>query len=67
METQKCIVLSVLLVIPFIAQATDNARPQYTAMTKLKGEWILSAANQQEGKATQHKLVSHYSELTLQP
>jgi hypothetical protein len=57
MQTQKCIILSVLLVIPFITQATDNARPQYTAMTKLQGEWILSPANQQEGKATQHKLI----------
>ena len=57
MQIQKCIIASVFLVIPFIAQATDNARPQYMAMTKLQGEWILSPANQQEGKATQHKLV----------
>ena len=27
-------------------------------MTTLQGEWILSPAGQQEGKATQHKLVT---------
>ncbi len=57
MKAQKCFILFVLLGTPFITQATDNARPQYQSMTTLQGEWILSPADQQQGKATQHKLV----------
>ena len=57
MQAQKYLILSVLMVSPFIAQATDSALTQYQAMTELQGEWSLSPIKQQEGKATQHKLV----------
>ena len=35
-----------------------DARPLYDWMKALDGEWLLSPADQQEGKATQHKLVA---------
>jgi len=57
MKAQKCIILYILLSTPFITHATDDARPQFQSMTTLQGEWILSPAEQQQGKATQHKLV----------
>lgn len=57
MLVQQSIILSVLLGTSFISQATDNAIPKYQSMTMLQGEWILSPAEQQQGKATQHKLV----------
>lgn len=57
MLVQKCFILSVLPGTSFITQATDNARPQYQLMTQLQGQWTLSPSAQQEGKATQHKLV----------
>lgn len=40
------------------AHAVNSARLHYQSMKDLKGDWILSAAAQQEGKATQHKLVA---------
>ena len=58
MKAQKCIILFVLMACSFLSHATDNARTQYQSMTNLKGDWILSPAGQQQGKATQHKLVT---------
>jgi hypothetical protein len=58
MKTQRCMLLFFLMTCSFLSHATDNARPQYQSMTTLQGEWILSPAGQQEGKATQHKLVT---------
>lgn len=57
MKAQQYIILILLPGTSFITHATDNARPQYQSMTTLQGEWILSPAAQQQGKATQHKLV----------
>jgi hypothetical protein len=58
MKSFKYIILFILPGTPFISHATDSAIHQYTSMTTLQGEWILSAAEQQQGKATQHKLVA---------
>ena len=58
MRAQRSLILSVFIIFPFITHATDSARPQYQAMTELQGEWSLSPIKQQEGKATQHKLVA---------
>ena len=58
MKAQRCIILSLLLGCSFVSHAADNARTQYQSMTTLQGEWILSPAVQQEGQATQHKLVT---------
>lgn len=57
MKAQKYIILFILAGASFITHATDSAIQQYTSMTTLQGEWILSAAEQQQGKATQHKFV----------
>lgn len=58
MRLQHNIILPILLGVTFQAAAIENARPMYQAMTKLSGDWILSPAEQQQGKATQHKLVA---------
>ena len=58
MKAQRSIILSILLGCSFLSHATDNAWPLYQSMTTLQGEWILSPAGQQQGKATQHKLVT---------
>lgn len=58
MQIHKCVIMAVILGIPFVSFAVDhNARPQYQSMTLLQGDWFLSPAELQEGKATQHKLV----------
>lgn len=36
----------------------DDAKQIYKSMKGLKGEWALSSADKQEGKATKHKLVA---------
>jgi hypothetical protein len=48
-------VVSISLNMPCYA---DDARQIYTSMQGLEGEWILSSADRQEGKATKHKLVA---------
>ena len=58
MRAQRCILLFFLMTCSNLSHATDNARPQYQSMTTLQGEWGLSPAGQQQGKATQHKLVT---------
>ena len=35
-----------------------DAKQIYSSMKTLKGEWVLSSADKQEGKATKHKLVA---------
>ena len=40
------------------ADKNINAQQDYLWMTKLQGEWVLSSADQQQGKATKHKLVA---------
>jgi len=58
MPVQKSIILCIFFLgASPLTHAIDNAGPQYQSMTNLQGDWILSAAEQQEGKATQHKLV----------
>lgn len=47
----------VLSVAAALAQADSN-RTSYAWMTKLHGDWALSPAAQQEGKATKHKVVA---------
>ena len=50
------LILPLLLGTTLPANAIEDARTQYL-MTGLEGSWTLSPADQQEGKATQHKLV----------
>ena len=57
MKARQYIILFIVPGASFITHATDNARPQFQSMTTLQGEWILSPAEWQQGKATQHKLV----------
>lgn len=49
------ICVSIFLNMPCFA---DDARQIYNSMKGLEGEWVLSSANKQEGKATKHKLVA---------
>ena len=49
------VVMSIFLSMPCHA---DNAKQIYTSMKGLEGEWVLSPADKQEGKATKHKLVA---------
>ncbi len=49
------VIVSFFLNIPCYA---DDARQIYNSMKGLKGEWALSPADKQEGKATKHKLVA---------
>ena len=48
-----------LVLVPsvMVAAETENDRASYDWLTQLDGQWMLSPADQQEGKATQHKLV----------
>ena len=52
-------ILAMCLTI-FTAQATQQAKPQqvYDWMRQLEGQWTLSPAEQQEGKATQRPEVA---------
>ena len=47
--------VSIFLNIPCYA---DDAKQIYNSMKGLAGEWLLSSADKQEGKATKHKLVA---------
>ena len=40
------------------AGTSTDAQKAYQWMTDLQGEWVLSSAGQQQGKATKHKLVA---------
>lgn len=40
------------------ADNSTQAQQAYQWMSNLQGEWVLSPADQQEGKATKHKLVA---------
>ena len=40
------------------ADTSADAQKAYQWMTNLQGEWVLPSADQQQGKATKHKLVS---------
>ena len=46
---------SIFLNMPCYA---DGARQIYNSMQSFEGEWVLSPADKQEGKATKHKLVA---------
>ena len=56
----KKIILSIIYVSHFVNMPAyaDDARKIYNSMKALEGEWVLSSADQQEGKATKHKLVA---------
>ena len=53
--TLTLLITATLLTPPCLA---DSASAIYQSMTGLEGEWRLSPADQQQGKATQHKLVA---------
>ena len=53
-EILSLIIVSIFLNMPCYA---DGARQIYNSMQGLEGEWVLSPADKQEGKATKHKLV----------
>ena len=60
MKTLIQVGLGTLLACAITANATPGAGSgigHYQWMTGLQGDWILAPADQQEGKATQHKLV----------
>lgn len=57
MRLLQYFILPILLGTLLPAYAIEDARSRYHSMTKLEGSWILSPADRQEGKATQHKLV----------
>jgi len=40
------------------ADTSTDAQKAYQWMTNLQGEWVLSSADHQQGKATKHKLVA---------
>ena len=52
--------VSVVAVIAMLISPcyAGDARDQYNWMKGLEGEWVLSPADKQEGKATKHKLVA---------
>lgn len=49
--------ISILFFLSLPCYAGD-AKQMYSSMKALEGEWVLSAADKQEGKATKHKLVA---------
>ena len=54
-EILSLIIVSIFLSMPCYA---DGARQIYNSMQGFEGEWVLSPADKQEGKATKHKLVA---------
>ena len=56
----KKVILSFITVSFFLNMPcyADNAGQIYNSMKGLEGEWALSSADVQEGKATKHKLVA---------
>lgn len=56
--------ICVMLAFSFVSTAAIATEPagsalgQYELLTKLQGDWILSPANVQEGKTTEHKIVT---------
>jgi hypothetical protein len=55
---QIMIIAIVSMSINAHADKNTDAQQAYQWMTNLQGEWVLSSADQQQGKATKHKLVA---------
>jgi hypothetical protein len=60
MKSSICLFAAGLLIstAPLSAGNDQAARDQYNWLKQLQGDWVLAPADQQEGKATQHKLVA---------
>jgi len=54
---KRIVIITVTIMAMLISPVyAGDARPLYDWMKALDGEWVLSSVDQQEGKATQHKL-----------
>lgn len=60
MKSSVCLFAASLLVFTAAVSAgsEQSAREQFDWLKQLRGDWVLAPADQQEGKATQHKLVA---------
>lgn len=59
----KILSLAAVIVLSLLSTSasagnSDSSRDLYLWMTSLEGDWMLAPADQQEGKATHHKLVA---------
>jgi len=57
MKTQIFSIITIMSLLISTCYA-DDARPLYNWMKGLEGEWVLSPADKQEGKATKHPVVA---------
>ena len=57
MNDKACVTVALIALLISPCHA-DDARSHFNWMKGLEGEWVLSPADQQEGKATKHKLVA---------
>ena len=56
--SQAVMFASAIMAFSVYADTSTDAKKTYQWMTNLQGEWILSSADKQQGKATKHKLVA---------